>query len=144
MQEPWKPIPSERSEGQPEGTGSTVALVGEIIADAQKLMRQELSLAKVELVDEWGRIKTTLRDLGTAWVILGVGVLLFSFSVVHALGSLFDLPLWVGFLALALTLLVTGYFLYQRARRKLDEVSLVPHQAVHSVKENVQWIKSLT
>jgi multidrug transporter EmrE-like cation transporter len=128
----------------PESNGSTASLLGEIIADAQKLVRQELSLAKVEVKGEWTKAKRSLLDLGVAWMVLGVGVLLSSFALVHGMTVLTGFPLWAGFGLVALLALGAGLLLYKEAKRKLEEVSLVPQQTVNSVKENVQWIRSRT
>ena len=54
---------------QTDGPPNMAALVGGIITDAQQLIRQEITLARSELQQEWDKTKAAAVSLATGGVI---------------------------------------------------------------------------
>jgi hypothetical protein len=127
-----------------EDPQSVATLVGDIIQDAQKLVRQELALARSEVQHEWTKAKTATVIFGSAGVVLGLGGILLAFALVHILEAITGLPLWVDYGIMALAFLGAGAFLFYRGREAARQVDFVPRETVESIKENVQWIRNQT
>jgi len=127
-----------------DSSSSTASLVGEIIADAQKLIRQEMELAKAELRADWKRAKTSGIEMGVALFVGFLGAFFVSGAVVFLLNAITELPLWACFAIVSAIMIGGAALLYARARRHIKELEVVPRQTVDSIKESVQWIKNRT
>lgn len=120
----------------------TAMLVGEIIADAQKLVRQELELAKVEIRQEWVNAKVAAVSIVTAAAFVFLAVLLFTFGLVFLLHDLTALPMSACFGIVILLTVLVGSGFYYLAVKKAKAVDVIPRQTVRSIKESVKWIRS--
>jgi H+/Cl- antiporter ClcA len=128
------------------GTPGMASLVGGIINDAQNLVRQEITLAKTEIQQEFNKTKTAAASLGVGGIIAFLGGIFLCFMLVHLLHWVtlpsghanYDpaqLPLWachgiVGFVLL----LAGGVFLY-RGVAKASEIQIPPKQTTETLKE---------
>jgi len=124
-----------------QAVDNTTQLVSGIIVDAQKLVRQEFELAKLEFKQEWTTAKAALLAFGTASSLRTIASLHLSLAVVFFLTEVLGWKLWLSFLATTLVSGCIALMLYRRARNKLDEVNLIPRHMAQSVKENVEWMK---
>ncbi len=123
---------------------SMTALVDGIITDAQRLIRQELALARTELQEEWTKTKTAAAALGVGIVILALGGIFLCFMLVYLLNWLTGMPLWACYGIVGGLFLVGGGVLLLLGRNQASSVNFVPRQTVETMKENVQWIKNQT
>jgi cobalamin biosynthesis protein CobD/CbiB len=121
---------------------SAPALLSGIVDDAQRLLRQEVQLAKQEFKQEWQKTKSAAVSFlaGTAALVLAMIFLLFM--VVYLLAYYTPIPIWGcygivgGVLAvIALTLLMLG-------KKEAGQIQLLPPQTVATLKENAQWIQN--
>src|ERR1700733_6922026 len=64
---------------------SVVSLVGGILEDAQKLVRQEIALARCEVAETADKAKTGVALLSSALVVCTVGGVLLGFMLVKVL-----------------------------------------------------------
>ena len=119
-------------------------LLGGIIQDAQKLVRQELALARAELQNEWNKLKGATKVLALAVGALGVAALLFAFSLVHVLSDLVQLPAWASYLIVTFLFAGIGLSLYFKGRDAAAKVDFMPRETVETLKENVEWIRNQT
>lgn len=119
-------------------------LLGSIIEDTQKLVRQELALAKIELKEELGRLKSAAISSSVGIYLGAIAGLLLAFMLQEMLFQVTGLPTWACFGILALVFGGAGLFLLYRARETAKEFDIVPRETVESIKENVQWIKNRT
>jgi len=87
---------------------SIAALLAEVVADAQSLVRKEVELAKQEVRVELGKAKDSAVSLGIGGAIAAVGGLMLVFMLVHLLSDLFDLRLWVSYLIVGALLAIVG------------------------------------
>lgn len=133
----------------PSGNGSTAGgaapdaslagLVGDIINDGQRLLRQQIELFRVELKQDVRRAAAGLAFVGAGAVLLAIGAVLLCFALVYFLEWIFapHLPLWVCFLIVAGAGLLVGAVLVFVAWRKFTH--LLPEQSLAALKENLQW-----
>jgi len=121
---------------QTEGPPNMAGLVGGIITDAQKLIRQEITLARSELYQEWNKTKDAALSLAAGGAVAFVGVLLLAFMLVHLLAwAAPTLPLWVDYLIVGGAFALIGGGLLFRGITKANEVQVPPPQTVESLKE---------
>jgi CHASE3 domain sensor protein len=73
---------------------SMASLVGEILHDSQKLIRQEISLVRAELQEEWQTVQASAYVLAGGLLLVGVGVLLLALTLVHGIEGWTSLPIW--------------------------------------------------
>ena len=123
---------------------SIATLLGELVADAQDLVRKEIELAKQEVRDEISKAKDSAISLGIGGVVLAIGGLLLVLMLVHLLSDVFGLRLWLSYLLVGLVFAIVGGVLLMRGRSKASEIDLVPRATVQEVKKDVAWIKDQT
>jgi hypothetical protein len=118
------------------------ALVGGVISDLQLLIKQELALARREMVDEARKTKDAALSLGVGIGIAALSGLLLTLMVVHLLNwAVPSLPLWGCYGIVAAVLAAAGAVLWLHGKSKAHEIQLVPPQTAETMKENLQWIK---
>jgi hypothetical protein len=127
---------------QTESPPSVASLVGGIIEDAQRLVQQELRLARRELQTEWDKTKVAAMSImiGMAVCVLG-GVFLGS-MLVYLLHELVGLPLYASYGIVGGVLAVIGGIIFYGGYQKAGEVSVVPPQTAETMRENVQWMQN--
>jgi hypothetical protein len=129
------------------GTGedkSIAQLLGELIADAQELMRKEVLLAKLEVKEEINKAKDGAISLGIGGVVAAIGGLLLIQMLVHFLATVVGIPLWVSYLIVGGLLAIVGVVLLLRGKSRVTAIDPVPHETIESVRKDVEWIKEQT
>jgi uncharacterized membrane protein YqjE len=121
---------------------STAQLVGGIVDDVRKLVRQEVDLARQELKQQWERAKTAVGSL-----LIGVSLLIFasfllSFMLVYILHDLAGVPTWGSFGIVGGVLAAVGGFLLALAKQRASSIQIPPPLTTETLKENVQWMKN--
>jgi hypothetical protein len=116
-------------------------LVGGILDDARVLMRQEAQLLKDEIKLEVSKAGRAASGFGVGAVLAGIGALFLLLMLVHGLHEWFAWPLWVCYGLVGAAIAGSGIALIVRARSLAESVHATPHRSLHTMKENVQWIK---
>jgi hypothetical protein len=129
---------------QTEVSPSMTSLVEGIIADAQRLIRQELTLARSEIQEEWNKTKMAAAALGVGIVVVSLGGIFLCLMLVYLLNWLTELPLWACYGIVGGLFTLIGLGLIFAGRKQAGEINFVPRQTVETMKENVQWIKNQT
>ena len=119
---------------------SIASLLKGIVADLRMLMREELSLARVELTAHASRAKMAAVSVGIAVAALAIGGIFLLIAIALGIADVFVWPVWAGFLVVAIALAVVGLIAYAMARRRLNAVQIVPTETVTTLKENSAWI----
>jgi hypothetical protein len=135
---------------QTEGSSPSMAsLVTGIITDAERLVRQEVALARRELQTELEKIKTAVMSMALGAGVSLLGGLLLAFFLVYLLYWLtgqgepgHSIPLFGCFGIIGGILAVTGGILLYFGATKVSNVSLVPPQTAETLKENVEWLQN--
>jgi hypothetical protein len=130
--------PVRRGEDEP----SLGELVSDVAEDLQRLFRQELQLAKVELKEEAGKAGKAAGLLGGAGFAGYLVVLLLTLAAVFALANVMD-PGWAA-LIVAVVWAVIGAVLYVAGRGQLRQVSPAPTRTIESLKEDAKWARHPT
>lgn len=120
---------------------STAKLLGDIIADGQKLVRQEITLARVEIQQEWDKAKSATKVFSIAIGMALVAVFLAALTFVELLVAA-GVPPWLSYLIAAVVLGGASASLIRRGRVTTKKIDFVPRQTVETMRENVQWIRS--
>jgi len=118
-----------------------MSLVSGILDDARALMRQEAQLLKDEVKLELSKAGRAASGFGIGAVLAGVGVLFLLLMVVHGLHEWFAWPLWVSYGLVGAAIAGIGIALILRAQVLAGSVQATPRRSLHTMKENVQWIK---
>jgi hypothetical protein len=121
-------------------------LVGEIVSDAQSLIRKELHLARTEMTQEAHKAKDAAISLGAGAGMLAWGTALLTLMVVFLITWATNgaIPLWGSFGILGGIFLIAGAILFFVARSRAGDIHLVPPQTAQTLSENMQWIKNRT
>jgi hypothetical protein len=120
---------------------SIAQLIGDIVADAQHVIRKELELAKVE-IESIGR--TALRSATTMAAgvsIAGAGGLLLLFMVVHLVTDITALDLWISYAIVGGAAAVLGGIMLAAGRARLRNQDLVPRETADALRKDVEWIR---
>jgi hypothetical protein len=115
-------------------------LVGGIIADAQRLIRQEVQLARVEIKQELNKTKNAAISFGAGAGLMVWSTALLTLAAVFLVGQF--IPLWASFLIFGGVAFVAGAIVLQVARTRAEDIHLVPPQTAETLQENLQWIRN--
>jgi uncharacterized membrane protein YqjE len=134
----------------PGPTGHVAPLVTGIIDDLQELIKQNLTLFKVEVREDLKKTRDAVSALGVGVGLAVVGGLHLTLMLVTLLWWAFDpnrgaasgIPLWVCFGIVGGLMAAVGVVLYLRGKRKLESFNPLPDESADALKETVQWIKN--
>ena len=127
---------------RPRGTDfGLMNLVTGILDDAKILMRQEAQLLRDEVKLELSKAGRAASGFGIGAVLGAVGALFLLLMLVHGLHEWTGLPLWGSYGVVGGMLAGVGLTFILRARSLAGTVHTTPRRSLHTMKENVQWIK---
>jgi hypothetical protein len=139
VQEPIVTEPTPLPIG-PARERSTVELIRDIATDTSTLVRQQMELAKQELMEA-----VTARLVAAAALAVA-GLFGFLFLVFAALAGAAALalvmPAWAAALIVAGAFLVLAVPAVLFGIRKMKQPSLKPEETVRTVKEDVEWARA--
>jgi hypothetical protein len=121
---------------------SMASLVGGIISDATRLVRQEIALARREMQAEFDKAKVAGVSLAAGAGLTMFGAVFLGLMVVFLLHEVGGLPLWASFLIVGGVVAIAGAILLYAGIQQFRKVSLVPPQTAETLQENVQWLQN--
>jgi hypothetical protein len=124
-----------------ESPQSSAALLGGIADDVQRLLRQEVQLAKQELKREWKKTKSAAVSFAVGTVALGLAVVILLFMAVYLLAYCTPVPMWGCYGIVGGVLAVGAIGLLVFSKQKADQIQVLP-QTFATLKENAQWIQN--
>ncbi|MCO6005559.1 phage holin family protein [Actinoallomurus purpureus] len=124
------------------GDTSIGRLVSDATADLQKLMRQEVALAKAEIHEEATKAGKAAGLFGGAGFAGYMVLVLLSFAAVIGIGHVLDLG-WAALIVAGLWA-IAGAVMYTLGRRRMRTVSPTPHRTVETLKEDAQLMRHPT
>jgi uncharacterized membrane protein len=127
-----------------ESPQSMASLLGGIVSDIQALVRQEITLAKTEMLREWDKAKTAAGAMAVGAAVLALGGFFLCVTIVCVLAEVARLPWWASFLIVGGALAVLGLVLFYTGKNKAAQVNVIPPQTAETMRENVQWIRNQT
>jgi len=127
---------------QTESPPSVASLVGGIIEDAQRLVQQELRLARRELQTEWDKAKVAAMSITIGMAVCVLGGVFLGSMLVYLLHELAGLALYASYGIVGGVLAVIGGIVFYGGYQKAGAVSVVPPQTAETMRENVQWMQN--
>jgi hypothetical protein len=118
------------------------ALVSELTREVRTLFRKELNLFAAEIKEKLTEIAKDALAIGMGVTMLYFGTFVLIAAVVLGLATV--MPAWGAALLVAAAFFGTGIALVQRGRKNLVQLDKKPEQTVETLKETVQWAKTLT
>src|SRR5207249_5017284 len=109
--------------------------------DAQQLVRQEVALARREMLDELNKLKVAALSFAIGMVVAVLGGLMFILMLVHLLHWLTgdtdtaSIPLWGCYGIVGGLFVVVGGILFLIAKKKISQFDVVPRRTVETMKE---------
>ncbi len=119
---------------------SLTDLVAEIMRDLQRLVRDEVRLARTEISESIADVAMGAAALGVAAVMAFLGVAFIGVAVFFAL--LLALPGWASGLLVAAGFFILAAIAFFVGRSQLKMSRLRPEQTIRSLEEDREWLES--
>lgn len=116
-------------------------LIGKLANEAGVLVRQEASLAAVEMAEKARTITRLLWTMGTGTIFILLGGQVLVAALVLALSMV--IPLWMATLAVGAGLTLIGLIAAYGAKAGLARIELVPQKTIQTLKEGATWAQRL-
>ena len=117
--------------------GSMPHLIG-VARDGLELIRQELSLARQETIENVTAATRSTGMIAGGGVMAAFGGAYLVQAGVRALST--RMPLWLASLVSGTGLTVGGILLMRRGGRQLKNIPVVPEKTINSLREDKQWL----
>lgn len=140
VQQRYDPRIEPSGNGAARGEPSLGELLRRLTTDTSELVRQEVSLAKVEMRQVGATLAQDGTKIGVALVIALAGVLALTAFLIIALGNLFD-NYWLSSLLVGVVFCGIGGVLARNAVDDVKRRGLKPEQTLDSLREDAQWAK---
>ncbi|GFO67048.1 hypothetical protein GMLC_06270 [Geomonas limicola] len=126
----------------PEREQKTIgALFSELTREVRTLFRQELELFLTEMKGKAIDIAKDTLAIGLGAALLYYGSFVLIAAIVLGLATV--MPAWGAALLVAAVFLGAGIVLVQRGRKNFAQLDKKPEETVATLKETVQWAKTL-
>jgi hypothetical protein len=113
-----------------------------IVDDTQKLLRQEIALARVEVTEDAMRARDAVVGISLGAMMGYLAFLFGCFTVVYLLVAYQPkLPVWGAYAIVAGALALVSWICTARGIRKAREIRGVPQQTVDSIQQGFQWMQ---
>ena len=128
---------------------SIPGLLRELRDDAGTLLKQQVTLAKVELKENVSRLGGHVAKIAVGGVVTLIGATVLFIGLGQLLGVLLeaaglsdDTAQWLGPVIVGLVVAVIGWALLSKARKALAHESITPRQTIESLKADQQWAQN--
>jgi hypothetical protein len=122
---------------------SLAELIGELAQEISTLVRQEVTLARVELGEKASRVGSHVVSLAAGGAIAYAGLLSILAAIIVLLAEA-GLDWWASALLVGVVVAGTGGFLVMRGINSIKQMDLTPRQTLESLKEDAQWARKQT
>jgi hypothetical protein len=118
---------------------SVAGLFGQLARETSRLFRQEIALARAEVLDRLGQLGTGAAELAIGGVLAFAGFLVLLAAAVLGLSNV--LPAWLAALIVGLVVLAIGGFFVLKGRRDVEPANLVPRRTLRTLRDDAEWAK---
>jgi len=115
------------------------SLVTGILNDAQELFRQQVTLVRTEVQEDFRKSKEAAVPLGIGIWLAAMGSLLLSITAALILAET-GLPLWACFAIVTVAVSLAGAVLFYAGKKKFESFNPLPDKSAEALKENLEWI----
>lgn len=123
----------------PDDSPSVATLIGGIVEDMQRLIRQEIALARREVKDELGKTRNAAAFFVAGISFLWIVPLMLSFMLVKLLQLAIPTE-WVCFALIAALFLIVGGGLLAACLYELKQVHVVPPRTAETIRQDINAI----
>ena len=120
--------------------------IGELIAELSRetttLVRQELQLAKVEMIQKASRAGKNVGFLVVGGVVAYTGLLAIIAAVIIVLGNV--IALWLSALVVGAVIAAVGLVLVIKGVNTLRQEDPTPQETIETLKEDREWLRDQT
>jgi preprotein translocase subunit SecF len=114
-------------------------LFGDLATDMSNLVRQEVTLAKVEITQKAKYVGRNVGYLVVGGAVAYAALLAILAAIIMLLAKV--LPHWGATLAVGVVVGIVGWVLIGKALVALQQAELTPRQTVETLKEDATWMK---
>ena len=114
-------------------------LFSELMSETSTLIRQEVTLAQVEITSKATSVGKNVGYLAVGGAVGYAAMLLLLAGVVALLTNF--IPLWAAALIVGGVVGIVAYILINSALAELRKTNLAPQETVQSIKEDAKWLK---
>lgn len=115
------------------------SLVTGILNDAQELFRQQVTLVRTEIKEDFRKTKEAAVPLGLGIWLVALGSLLLSITAALILAET-GLALWACFAIVTAAVSLAGAALFYAGKKKFESFNPLPDKSAEALKENLEWI----
>jgi H+/gluconate symporter-like permease len=130
-------------------SNSIPGLLRDLKDEAGTLLKQQVTLAKVELKENVSRLGGHLAKIAVGGVVTFVGAIVLLVGLGQLLGVLLesaglseDTAQWLGPVIVGLIVAVIGWALLAKAKKALANESIKPRQTIETLKADQQWAQN--
>ena len=129
-------------ETQRKDNRSLGELFAELSRESTTLVRQEIALAKTEMIQKATRVGKDIGFLVVGGAVVYAGILAIMAAVILLLAAV--IPSWLSALLVGVIVAGVGYGMVQKGREALTHEDLAPRQTMDELKESAEWAKEQT
>ncbi len=126
------------------GTSGTERTIGQLVADAthdlEGIVRGEIALAKAEVTDGAKVLGKGAGLLAGAAFLALIGFIFLLHSAAWGISTW--LPVWAGYLIVAVVVLIVGAILALLGKKALDQAKPAPERAIGQAQQTIAAIKN--
>ncbi len=121
--------------------GNVATLLGGIIDDSTKLIKEHLVMLQAEVKQDLGKAASGAKYLGVGAFLALVGLFFILVGVPLALHHFFPkLPPWACFMLFGTVLLVAGLVGFLVGQSFMKKFNPLPQKTLNAISENVSWL----
>ncbi|MEN9845040.1 MAG: hypothetical protein RIS36_187 [Pseudomonadota bacterium] len=125
-----------------EFESTMIPLLRGIVDDTQKLLRQEIALARVEVTEDALRARDAVVGISVGALMGYMAFIFVCFAAVYLLVAYQPgLPVWGAYGIVAVILAVMSWIFTSRGVRRAREIRGIPEQTVDSIQQGFQWMQ---
>jgi len=114
-------------------------LFGDLATEMSNLLRQEVSLAKVEVTQKAKYVGRNVGYLVVGGAVAYAALLAIIAAIIMLLARV--MPNWGATLIVGVVVAGIGWMLISKAMAALQQTDLTPHETVETLKEDATWMK---
>jgi hypothetical protein len=123
----------------PRPERSVTSLLSDLARETTRLFRQEVALAKAEILGKLGQMGTGAAELVAGGLIIYGGFLALLAAAI--LGLAHVLAAWLAALIVGVVAVLIGAGVVLKGRRDVEPRNLVPDRTLRSLREDAEWAR---
>jgi hypothetical protein len=114
-------------------------LFSELARETSRLFRQEIALAKAELVGKMGQLGTGAVEMMVGGFLVYAGLLALVAAAILGLATV--LQPWLAALVVGLVVIAIGAAAIFKGRRDIEPANLRPDRTLRTLREDAEWAR---